>query len=152
MKYRIRIILMEFLSSIIHRYRYYKYSLYGYDIKKSTIMERDLILDKVYPAGIHIGENTLVARGAVLLCHEHVKRDKFNTRMPLIKETFIGNNCFIGINALILPGIKIGNEVVVGSGSVVTKDVPSNTIVAGNPARIIKTKIKMNNKAELIDS
>ena len=152
MKYKIRIILMELLSSIIHKYRYYKYKLAGYDIKKSTIMERNLILDQVYPSGIHIGENTLVARGAVLLCHEHVKRDKLNRRMPLIKEIFIGDNCFIGINALILPGITIGDEVIVGSGSVVTKDVPSNTIVAGNPAKIIKTNIKMNNKAELIDS
>ena len=151
MKYRIRILLMEFLSSIIQRYRYYKYKFAGYDIKKSTIMEGGLILDKVYPSGIHIGENTLIARGAVILCHEHVKRDKINKRLPLIKETFIGDNCFIGINALILPGVTIGDEVIVGSGSVVTKNVPSNTIVAGNPAKIIRDNIKMNNKAELID-
>ncbi|WP_276866657.1 DapH/DapD/GlmU-related protein [Bacteroides heparinolyticus] len=50
----------------------------------------------------------------------------------------IGDNCFIGNGAILLPGITIGNEVIVGAGSVVTKDVPSNTIVAGNPARVIR--------------
>jgi acetyltransferase-like isoleucine patch superfamily enzyme len=47
-----------------------------------------------------------------------------------------------------MPGVKIGNEVIVGSMSVVTKDVPSNCIVAGNPAKIIKTGITMNDRAE----
>ena len=42
-------------------------------------------------------------------------------------------------------GVNIGNEVVVGAGSVITKDVPSNVIIAGNPARIIKNNIEMEN-------
>ncbi len=114
-------------------------------------MESKLNLDRVYPRGIHIGANTLVASRATILCHEHVKRDPQNKRMPLIRETFIGKNCFIGVNALILSGITIGDEVIVGAGAVVTKDVPSNTIVAGNPARIIRTGIKMNSKAVLVE-
>ena len=148
---RIRIYFMEILSKIVQRFRFYYYSFLGYDIKKSTIMESKLNLDKVYPQGIHIGENTLVAMGATILCHEHVKRDPNDYRMPLIKETFIGKNCFIGINVIVLPGIKIGDEVIVGSGSIVTKDVPSNCIVAGNPAKIIKTGIKMNSRAEWVN-
>ena len=54
----------------------------------------------------------------------------------------------IGIGAMIMPGIKIGDEVIVGAGSVVVKDVPSNCIVAGNPAKIVKEGIKMNERAE----
>ena len=50
----------------------------------------------------------------------------------------IEDNVWIGINSTILPGLRIGNGAVVGAGSVVTKDVPAMTIVAGNPARIIK--------------
>ena len=50
-----------------------------------------------------------------------------------------------------MPGITIGDEVIVGAGAVVTKNVPSNVIVAGNPARIIRENIKMNEKAELIN-
>jgi acetyltransferase-like isoleucine patch superfamily enzyme len=53
------------------------------------------------------------------------------------KPVVIGNNCWIGQNAVILKGVIIGNNCVIGANSVVTKDVPDNTIVAGNPARII---------------
>jgi len=60
-------------------------------------------------------------------------------------DTYIGDFCVIGIGAIIMAGVKIGNEVVVGAGSVVTKDIPSNVIVAGNPAKIIKENIKMEN-------
>jgi acetyltransferase-like isoleucine patch superfamily enzyme len=50
-----------------------------------------------------------------------------------------------------MPGVKIGDEVIVAAGAVVTKEVPANCIVAGNPARIVRTNIRMNNKAELIN-
>ena len=56
-------------------------------------------------------------------------------------HTHIGNQCFIGMNSIILPGVKIGNNVIVGAGAVVTKDIPSNTIVAGNPAKVLKENI-----------
>jgi acetyltransferase-like isoleucine patch superfamily enzyme len=55
------------------------------------------------------------------------------------------------VGATILPGVRIGDEVIVGAGSVVTRDVPSNVIVAGNPARIIRENIRMNNMAALIN-
>ena len=51
----------------------------------------------------------------------------------------IGNNCFIGNSAKIMPGVTIGDNVIVGSGAIVTKDVPSNSVVAGVPAKIICT-------------
>jgi acetyltransferase-like isoleucine patch superfamily enzyme len=50
----------------------------------------------------------------------------------------IGNNVFIGINAIILPGVTIGNNVIIGAGSLVNSDIPDNSVVAGIPARIIK--------------
>jgi acetyltransferase-like isoleucine patch superfamily enzyme len=48
-----------------------------------------------------------------------------------------------------LPGVRIGDEVVVGASTVVTKDIPSNCVVVGNPGRIVKTNIRMNDKAVL---
>ena len=54
-------------------------------------------------------------------------------------------DCVIGINSIIMPGVKIGNEVVIGSGSVVTKDIPNNCIAVGNPAKVIKTDIRVYN-------
>ena len=54
------------------------------------------------------------------------------------KRVKLGNNVWIGSNVTILPGVTIGDGAIVGAGSVVTKDVLKNTIVAGNPAKIIK--------------
>jgi acetyltransferase-like isoleucine patch superfamily enzyme len=150
MKFRYRV--MEFLSKRLQAYRYYSYRAKGFkNIDRSAILERNLRLDKVYPAGVHIGANTLVASEVTILTHEHVKRDKSDPRAPWITETHIGRNCFIGVGSMILPGVTIGDEVIVGAHSVVTKDVPPKTIVAGNPARIIRQNIKMNDKAILDD-
>lgn len=66
-------------------------------------------------------------------------------------NTYIGDRCFIAMNAIIMPGVKIGRECIVGAGSVVTKDVPDHCIVAGNPAKIIRTGIRMSNRAEIIN-
>lgn len=54
------------------------------------------------------------------------------------EKVFIGNNCMIGVNAIILPGVVIGDHVVIGSGSVVTKDIESNSLVVGNPGKVVK--------------
>lgn len=53
----------------------------------------------------------------------------------------IGSKCFIGVNAIVMPGVTIGDCVVIGSGSVVTKDIPSNCVACGNPAKVIRTGI-----------
>ena len=49
----------------------------------------------------------------------------------------IGNNVFVGAGSIILPGVHIGNRVIIGAGSIVTKDIPDNSVAAGNPARVI---------------
>ena len=136
-----------FIATILRKFRVFEYRLKGYDIPYSAIIEGSVLLDKLYPRGIHIGENTLVAGGATILSHDHCKR--VGNNQPFLVDTFIGKNCFIAVGAIILPGVKIGNEVIVGAGAVVTRDVPSNTVVAGNPARIIRENIKMNDFAAL---
>ena len=139
------------ISKIIQKKRFLLLRLLGYkNINSKAIIESNLNLDRVYPAGLYIGENTLVASHTTILCHEHVKRDAIDSRNPWVTETHIGKNSFIGVGAIILPGVKIGDEVIIGAGSVVTKDIPSNSVAVGNPARIIKTGIRMNEKAILI--
>lgn len=111
------------------------------DINRSCRISFKANLDKTHPKGVHIGKNSYIGAGAYILSHDYSRN--------LHLDTYIGESCFIGINAIIMPGINIANEVIVGSGSVVTKDVPSNCIVAGNPARIIKTDIKTKKFGQL---
>jgi len=148
---RLKYFLMGSASKIVQRLRYKKLRLLGYkNISKKAIIESKLNLDRVYPSGIHIGENTLVASRTTILCHEHVKRDEKDPRNPWVTDTYIGKNTFIGVGSTILPGVKIGDEVIIGASSVVTKNIPSNSIAVGNPAKVIKLGIKMNEKAILV--
>jgi len=149
MKFKYQV--MGLLSKGIQAFRFYKLKMLGYkNISNSVIIESNLNLDRVYPQGIHIGANTLVASRTTILCHEHIKRDQIDNRNPWVIDTYIGKNCFIGVGATILPGVTIGDEVIIGASSVVTKSIPSNSVAVGNPARVIRTGIKMNDKAILI--
>jgi acetyltransferase-like isoleucine patch superfamily enzyme len=145
-KLYVKFIIRSFFARRIQSLRIFLYRLKGYDIHSSVILERHLHLDRLYPKGVHIQDNCLIASGVTILSHDHCKRIN---NQPLLLDTYIGKRCFIAVGATILPGVKIGDEVIVGAGSVVTKNVPSNVIVAGNPARIIRENIKMNERAEL---
>ena len=149
---KLRYFLMEKASKAIQKIRYKKLKLLGYkNISNKAIIESKLNLDRVYPQGIYVGENTLVASRTTILCHEHVKREDKDPRNPWVTNTYIGKNCFIGVGVTILPGVNIGDEVIIGASSVVTKDIPSNSVAVGNPARVIRSNIKMNDKAILIN-
>ena len=91
-------------------------------------------LDLTNPRGVHIDEGTYVAFHAVVLAHDMSRL--------LMTDTYIGRNCFIGAYSIIMPGIRVGDGCIVGSGSVVTSDVPSHSMVAGNPAKIIRSAIR----------
>ena len=106
----------------------------GMDIHPDTQISLKARLDKTNPRGVHIGEGSLVAFGAVILTHDLAR--------VLHTDTYIGRNCFVGAHSIILPGVRIGDGSIVATGAVVTKNVPPGCIVAGNPARIIKSGIR----------
>lgn len=59
--------------------------------------------------------------------------------LEITKPIVIGNDVYIGNNAMIMPGVTIGDRVVIGAGAIVTKDIPSNSVAVGVPAKVIKT-------------
>ena len=116
--------------------------VYGMHIGNNCVISWSAHLDKsINPKGIHIGDSVWILRGAMVLAHDHCRK--------LRTDVNIGHNCVIGINSVILPGVVIGDNSVVGACSVVTKDVPSGSIVAGNPAKVIKTGIKVNDRGQI---
>lgn len=111
---------------------YYR-KVYGMKIGEGVRISRGARLDKTNPGGIKIGDYTAVVSGAAIFTHDFVNRTHANVT--------VGKNCFIGYGAIILPGVTVGDSVIVAGNSVVGRDVPSNSIVMGNPARVVERDI-----------
>lgn len=105
------------------------------DLHPTVQFSLSAYLDRTYPRGVHIGAYSWVALRAVVLTHDRTR--------GLYVDTRIGENCFIGACSIIMPGVQIGNGVVVAAGAVVVSDVPGNCIVAGNPAKVVRAGIKV---------
>ncbi len=90
---------------------------------------------------IKMGDHVEVTNGVNFITHDGAvwvfRKD--NPLLELFAPINIGSNVFIGINATILPGVTIGDNCIIGSGAVVTKDIPADSIAVGVPARVIKT-------------
>lgn len=146
-----RIYLMTRLAPIVRKIRIFILHIKGYsNISFQSVVEHDVKLDKVNPKGIYLGDYSSLASGTAVLSHEHVIRDPNDYNTPYMANTVIGKRCAIGINVIILCGVHIGDECIIGAGSVVTKDIPSHSIAVGVPARVIKSGIKMDDKHILV--
>lgn len=88
---------------------------------------------------VTIGDDCFVGPNVSIYtaCHSTDPIER-NTRREWAKPVTIGNNCWIGGSVTILPGVTIGDNVTIGAGSVVNKDIPANTVAVGNPAKVIK--------------
>lgn len=88
---------------------------------------------------IYVGDHTMFGPNVTLATGGHpispeLREKGYQYNMPI----HIGKNCWIGAGAVVLPGITIGDHVVVGAGSVVTKDLPSNVVAVGNPCKVLR--------------
>ena len=93
---------------------------------------------------ISIGKATTISTEVVFLTHDYsiskgLKLIDAELNGRFLKSIHVGDNCFIGMRTILLPGTTIGNNVIIGAGSIVKGTFPDNVVVAGNPARIICT-------------
>lgn len=92
---------------------------------------------------IHIGDDTMIASNVLITTENHgidSAAVPYRLQKIVIGDVWIGKNCWIGEKSIILPGVKIGDNSIIGAGSVVTRSIPKNSLAVGSPARVIKTR------------
>ena len=93
--------------------------------------------------GLVIGDNVHIAAGTVIIPSNHIYDDKtrkIGEQGEISLGITIGSDVWIGANCTILDGVSIGDGAIIGASSVVTKDVPAQSVAVGNPARVIKKR------------
>lgn len=112
---------------------------YGYNINIGDNFYSNHNLVILDAAPVRIGNNVFVAPNCGIYTAGHpIDIELRNKGLEYAKPIAIGNNVWIGANCAILPGVTIGDNVTIGAGSVVNRDIPSNTVAVGNPCRVIK--------------
>lgn len=112
---------------------------YGYNIEVGDNFYANYNVTILDIAKVTIGDNVMLAPNVSIYTAGHpIHKDMRNTGYEYGIEITIGNDVWIGGNTVLAPGVKIGNGVVIGAGSVVTKDIPDNVIAAGNPCKVIR--------------
>ncbi len=120
----------------------------GLKLGKNISIIEDFFFDPSHCFLISIGSNTTISPNVRLIAHDaSTKKILGYTKIGKID---IGENCFLGDSVIVLPKVKIGSNSIIGSGSVVTKDIPPNSIVAGNPAKVISNLDEYKNKIKNI--
>ena len=119
--------------NVLHRIR-------GVRMGRDCFIDPSATLETAYPENITLGNDVRVTVGAIIMTH--IKAPNYLREkgiMPLvIKPVRLEDHCFIGVNAVVMPGVTVGRGSVVNSGSVVVSNVPPFTMVGGNPARVVK--------------
>ena len=110
----------------------------------------ETFIDLQRPHMLHIGNYVKITRGVTILCHDFSRSVFCNMsgyeNVGEAKETYIGDNVFIGMNAIILMGAHIGKNSIVAAGAVVSGHFEDNQVIGGNPAKVICSLDEFNNK------
>lgn len=114
----------------------------GMVIGKNTVIYSPnyCVIDQTRPWMIEIGDNVSITTGVTILTHGYdwsVFKGMYGDVLGSAGRVKIGDNVFIGMNSTILKGATVGNNVVIGANSLINKDVPDNSVVVGNPQRIV---------------
>ena len=121
----------KYLRLFFHTYL----SFYGVKIGKNTMISLGAKID-TRRGSIIIGDNCTITWGSVILSHDAAASKLGYASSEGV--TIIEDDVFIGVNSVVLPRVRIGAGSIIGSGSVVTKDIAPYSLAVGNPARVIK--------------
>jgi acetyltransferase-like isoleucine patch superfamily enzyme len=134
-------------SSIVHRILFSNPKLYIYWLIRKGVMIGEgtwffghVDIDVTRPFLVEIGRNCVLTDGVVILTHGYdwaVLREIYGEIISSSGKVILGDNIFVGTNTIILKGTKIGSNTIIGAGSVVTHDIPPNSVAAGNPCQVI---------------
>lgn len=125
------------IRQLIHYFRIALLRKRGLKIGRNVYIDYDVRFDGGYPFLITIGDDCTITHGVKILAHDasmnrHVKHAKIGC-------VTIGRKTFIGYDVILLPNIRIGKNVVIGAGSIVTTDIPDDSVAVGCPAKVIDT-------------
>jgi galactoside O-acetyltransferase len=125
-----------------NKVRIYGLRLCGFSVGKQVFIGGDLIVASIISeksCSLTIGDRVAIGPRVTLLLSSDANWSKLMKKIQQIKSYIIlEDDCWLGAGVIIMPGITIGEGSIVGSGAVVTRNVPPNTVVAGVPAKIIK--------------
>lgn len=127
----------------LNRVRIFGIRLCGYFVGKQVYIGPDLIIASMLTEGncfLELHDRVAIGpRVTLVLSSDANWSELMNTISPVRGKIILENDCWLGAGAIVLPNITIGHHSIVAAGAVVTKDVPSYTVVAGVPAKILKS-------------
>lgn len=133
--------LMEKISRVLHKdpmkYKLERYRQYGAVIGNNVRAFSPISSAESYL--IKVGNNVTISSDVKFITHDNSIIKFCSNATDLVGRITVGDNCFIGANSVLLPGIEIGSNCIIAAGSVVAKSFPGGVIVGGNPAKIIGT-------------
>jgi acetyltransferase-like isoleucine patch superfamily enzyme len=112
----------------------------GATVGEGTMLFGSVEIDMTRPCLIEIGKNCVFTNGVRVLTHGFdwiVLKDIYGEVLGSSGKVVIEDNVFVGTGSIILKGVRIGKNTIIGAGSVVTKDIPPNSVAAGNPCKVI---------------
>ena len=127
------------LNNPVNTIRVKCHRLRGVTIGKGVMLGMGCTLDHAFPEYITLEDNTALAGNVYIICHSNPYKHFEGRLLSYVAPVIIKKGAWIGVNATILPGVTVGENSVVSAGAVVSQNVPDNCIVAGNPAKVIKT-------------
>ncbi len=124
------------VGNILRNTRIYFLRSAGIDIGKNCMLSMHAKID-IRRGKVIIGDDCTITYGCIVLSHD---RSEMHINPSSIGEytTRIGNNVYLGVGSIILPGVNIGDNTVIGAGAIVTNDIPAGVLALGNPAKVIK--------------